>query len=227
MLAGISKSNSKFSRYTEWLEAFGIDYIVLDWEKNNYDDLRKCNALILTGGVDIFPEFYHEWEEGINREKYIPERDGFEFKLFDIAIENNYPILGICRGMQLINCRLNGNLISDIETVRGVNHRKISDTEDRLHGIKISKGSLLFEIVGVESGIVNSSHHQAVDRLGEGLVAAAKSDDGIIEAIEWRDKSNKNFLLGIQWHPERFEDIHNIFSEKIIKRLTYETRNYD
>jgi putative glutamine amidotransferase len=223
MKTGISKSDTKFERYVNWLESGNVDYIVLDWEKNNFEDIKQCASLLLTGGNDIFPEFYNDWEDGKNRDEYIPERDGFEFKLLDFAFSNNYPVLGICRGLQLINCKLNGSLINDIETIRGVNHRKISPTEDRIHHVNISENSLLYEVVKEKSGNINSSHHQAIDRLGEGLKISAKADDGIIEGIEWDDKTNKPFMLGVQWHPERTMDKESHFSKNILERFKKET----
>lgn len=223
--AAISKSNSKFPNYLKWLEEEGIHYEILDWEKNNFDDIKKCSSLLLTGGADIYPEFYNDWEEGKNKSDYIPERDGFEFKLLEFALENNYPILCICRGLQVINCKLNGSLINDIETIRGTNHRKISDAEDRIHKVNIDEATLLFNVVNKKQGNVNSSHHQAIDRLGEGLIVTAKADDGIIEGVEWAEKENKPFFLAIQWHPERMLDKSSPFSRNILKRFKEETNN--
>jgi putative glutamine amidotransferase len=220
---GISKSNSSFPKYCNWLEENNLPYIVLDWEKNNFDDINKCSSLLLTGGVDIFPEFYNDWEDGKNRGDYIPARDGFEFKLLDYAFANNYPVLGICRGLQLINCKLNGSLINDIETIRGTNHEKITGSEDRIHNVNVKNDTLLHELVNVTSGSINSSHHQAIDRVGEGLIVSAKADDGIIEAIEWDNKEGKPFLLAVQWHPERMPDKDSAFSKNLIDRFREET----
>lgn len=220
---GLTRSDRNFHNYTKWLEENNFPYIVMDWEKNNFDDIKICSSLMLTGGADIFPEFYNDWEDGNNREDYIPDRDGFEFKLLDYALENNYPVLGICRGLQLINCRLNGSLINDIETVRNKNHRKISDTEDRYHNVNINRNSLLYEITGEESGMINSSHHQSIDRVGEGLRVSAKAADGIIEAVEWKEKNGKPFLLAVQWHPERMLDKSCVFSQNIVNRFREET----
>lgn len=222
-LIGLTRSNSSFNKYCNWLDENNLPYIVLDWENNNFDDINKCSSLILTGGVDIFPEFYNDWEDGKNREEYIPARDGFEFKLFDYALKNNYPVLGICRGLQLINCRLNGSLINDIETVRNTNHRKISQGVDRYHNVNVKPGTLLFEITGQQKGEINSSHHQAIDRVGEGLIVSAKADDGIIEAVEWEDPAGKPFLLAVQWHPERFNDKTSVFTKNILERFRKET----
>ncbi len=222
-IIGITKSDSKFMRYTDWLDANSLKYIVLDWDTDNFDDLKKCSSLLLTGGVDIFPEFYNDWEDGKNRDDYIPARDGFEYKLLDYAFENNYSVLGICRGLQVINCKLKGSLINDIETIRGTNHRKISQTEDRMHNVNVRENSLLHGLVNQTSGIVNSSHHQSIDRLGEGLMISAKADDGIVEAIEWEEKEGKPFLLAIQWHPERVPDRQSPFSKNILDKFREET----
>ena len=219
----VSRCDKRFEFYTDWLESTGIKYKILDYKENNFDDIKECSSLLLTGGDDIFPEFYNDWEEGRNRSKFVPERDGFEFKLLDYALKNSMPILGICRGMQLINCRLNGSLISDIETIRGKNHRKISDSQDREHEVNVLENSLLYEIIQNKRGKINSSHHQAVDRLGEGLVITAKADDGIIEAFEWSERESKPFFLGIQWHPERMPDKESPFTKKILLRFKKET----
>jgi putative glutamine amidotransferase len=220
---GISKSNSKFKFYTDWLERENFPYEVLDWEKDNFDDIKKCSSLILTGGADIYPELYNEPESITENEEYLPARDNFEFRLFDYAMENKYPVLGICRGMQLINCRLNGSLVNDIETLRGTNHRKITQTEDRIHPVKIIEDSLLYNITGKSEGEINSSHHQAVDKPGKGLMVNAAATDGITEGIEWEVKEGKPFLLAIQWHPERFKDAASPFCKNIIERFREET----
>ncbi len=220
---GLTKSNSNFKNYSSWLDENKLPYIILDWETNNFVDIKKCSSLLITGGADIFPEFYNDWEDGKNRSDYIPARDGFEFKLLDYALENNYPVLGICRGLQVINCKLKGSLINDIETIRGTNHRKISNTEDRLHNVNIKYYTLLYDLINEDKAIVNSSHHQAIDRIGEGLMISAKADDGIIEALEWGDKAGKPFLLAVQWHPERMPDKNNPISKSIIEKFREET----
>lgn len=221
----ITRSDTKFANYLSWLESEQMPYEILDWEKNNFEDIKECSSLIMTGGVDIFPEFYNDWEDGKSRGEYIPSRDGFEFKILEFALENDYPILGICRGLQVINCKLKGSLLSDIETIRKTNHRKIDTAHDRIHSVNIKENTLLHEIAGIKEGSVNSSHHQAIDRLGEGLIVSAKSDDGIIEAVEWLESDTKPFLLAVQWHPERMEDRTNPLCRNIINEFKQETNN--
>src|SRR4030095_5912732 len=118
-------------------------------------------------------------------------------------------VLAICRGLQLINIFFRGSLIFDLQEIRNVDHRKISDTEDRLHEVNIFKDTLLYNVVNEDRAMIASSHHQSIDRLGEGLMVNAKSDDGIIEGIEYLDKEDKPFFLGVQWHPERFRDFND------------------
>lgn len=221
--AGISKCDRSFEPYLKWLESAGIEYIILDYHKNNFDDIKKCSSLVLTGGDDIFPEFYNDWEDGVDRSKYKPERDGFEFKLLDYVLDRKIPLFAICRGLQLTNCKLNGSLINDLETVRHVNHKKINESLDREHKVDVYENTLLYETIKQKEGTVNSSHHQAIDRLGEGLIVTSKSQDGIIEGIEFADKTNKPFFIGVQWHPERMADKSSPFTKNIAERLKTET----
>lgn len=220
---GISRCDRKFEFYLDWLKSQAVDYVVLDYHLNNFDDIKQCSSLLLTGGDDIFPEFYADWEDGKDRSNYKPERDGFEFRLLDYALANSMPVLGICRGMQLINCKLNGSLISDIKTVRNIEHRKISDTEDREHEVMLTEGTLVHNIIKEKHGTVNSSHHQGIDRLGEGLIVSARSHDCIIEAIEPDNKNSMPFIIGIQWHPERMKDLSSPFRTNVLKRFKKET----
>ncbi len=221
--AAVSRCERRFDKYLGWLKRGGIEHEVLDWEQNNFDAVKNCSSLVLTGGVDVFPEFYADWEDGMNRNDYIPARDGFEFRLLDYAFENGIPVLGICRGMQLINCRLNGSLINDIKTIRGTDHMKISKDEDRLHEVNVFEDTLLHSIVASTNGVINSSHHQSVDRLGEGLRVSSKAPDGIIESVEWEDTGSKPFMLCIQWHPERMTGGTPSFTDNILEAFKKET----
>jgi putative glutamine amidotransferase len=223
--AAISLCDSKFDNYIKWLESAGIEYNIIDYRKNNFDDIEDCSSLLLTGGVDIFPEFYNDWEDGMERDKYKPERDGFEFKLLDFALNNNLPVFGICRGMQLINCKLNGSLINDIKTVRNLNHDKINDM-DITHEVNILNKTILSTIINEVKGEINSSHHQAIDRPGEGLKVSAKSTDGIIEAIEWAEPGGHAFMIAVQWHPERMKNMNSPFSKNLLLKFKEETEKH-
>lgn len=224
MKIGISSSEAKFTRYTDWLEYNNISFEILNYS-NFEEDLKKlndCNGLILTGGVDIYPELYCDWDTLKTKGSYNPERDGFELNLLEKALELKIPVFGICRGLQLINVFFRGSLIFDIEETRNVSHRKISKIKDRIHKIHIIKDSLLYDIIGLSETEVNSSHHQAIDRLGEGLMINAKSSDGIVEGIEFSDKKDKSFLIGVQWHPERLHDLNDPAAINILKRFISE-----
>ncbi|HMS34844.1 MAG TPA: gamma-glutamyl-gamma-aminobutyrate hydrolase family protein [Ignavibacteria bacterium] len=228
MIIGLSRVEKRLERYTGWLDNNNIEYTVLDYEKHDtdIDKLDECSGLILSGGVDIYPEIYCDWDTAETKGTYLPERDGFELNLLEKAIENKMPVLGICRGCQLINVYFRGSMIFDIEDIRKVNHRKISKTEDRTHGIRIIKDTLMYEIVQEDYAEVNSAHHQSADRLGEGLMMSAKSDDGIVEAIEYADKTGKPFFIGVQWHPERFSDLNAPVSKNILDKFISECKSY-
>ncbi|MEO8447660.1 MAG: gamma-glutamyl-gamma-aminobutyrate hydrolase family protein [bacterium] len=223
-MIGVTKTESKFDRCIKWLDHFKADYIILDYE-NHEKDLKKfddCSGLLLTGGVDIYPEIYCDWDTVKTKGTYKPERDGFELKLLEKAIERNIPILAICRGLQLVNVYYRGSLIFDLEEIRGVDHTRISPTEDRTHNIKIFEDTLLYDITNQTEAKVTSSHHQSIDRLGEGLMVNAKAVDGVIEGIEYFDKSNKAFFIGVQWHPERFLDFDEPCSGAILEKFISE-----
>lgn len=224
MKIGLTRTSSKMQKYTDWLDNYNLNYEILDYENANegYEKILECSGLILTGGVDIYPEVYCDWENNEDKGKFNPKRDGFELNLLNLVFEKKLPVLAICRGMQLINVYFRGSLIYDLWDIRKVNHRKISDTEDRFHGITIFENSLLNKITGETRAEVSSSHHQAVDRLGEGLIINAKSDDGIVEGLEFADKKDKSFMLGIQWHPERNKDFNLPTSFNILQAFLNE-----
>ena len=215
-MIGITVCENNFDLYLRWLEHFNAKFAVIDFRENDaLDKFSSVSGLILSGGIDIYPELYNDWESKEDTGKYNSNRDGFEYKLIEYALKYEIPILGICRGCQLLNVYFNGSLIYDIPTIRKVNHNKIDKDTMRLHNINIVKDTILYNCVNKETGIVNSSHHQSVDRLGEGLMISSRADDGIIESIEYADKSNKSFLMGIQWHPERLTNYNDEFSKNI------------
>ncbi len=176
---------------------------------------EQCGGLLLTGGSDVDPEAYampHSSNK-VNATthpsltKVSRRRDDQEYQLLKWALEDDKPILGICRGMQLINVFLGGSLHPDIAINlpsahdHEVNiHKK--DFHHLAHRLQINPGSQLSKALGIDTIAANSLHHQTINKLGDGLVATARSEDGIIEAIELTDA---RFLIGIQSHPEALE----------------------
>ncbi|MET0107044.1 MAG: gamma-glutamyl-gamma-aminobutyrate hydrolase family protein [Sedimenticola sp.] len=165
--------------------------------------LNRLDGLILSGGHDITPEFYGGENHPLLRDPS-RERDEFEFELVNTALSRNIPTLGICRGIQVINVVLGGDIIQDIPEQLGsqIHHDDPGRPRETLaHPVTIARDSLLSKLVGADELNVNSFHHQAVGRLGSGLTTTARAADGIIEGVELPSHS---FMLGIQWHPETF-----------------------
>lgn len=157
------------------------------------------DGLLLTGGGDIDPARYGQELNGSNTPK--PERDRTELALARAYLEAGKPILGICRGHQILNVVLGGTMVQDLGEHLNLFHRKI--TEDRVHPIRAQEGSILHTLYG-ETFPVNSAHHQAADVLGEGLVVTARSESGVVESIELPGRP----VLGVQFHPERMTCEH-------------------
>lgn len=159
---------------------------------------RRCDALVLTGGDDLDPALYGETL--LNDSVHVdPERDTFELSLTHAFLCQKKPILGICRGCQVLNLALGGDLYQDLPTQLGVQHL---DSELR-HPIICGKGSVLADLFGPHF-LVNSTHHQSVRRIAPGLQVTARAKDGIIEAFESTNPAQ--LLWGVQFHPERLTD---------------------
>jgi len=159
-----------------------------------------CDAILLPGGIDVDPRFYGE-----NPHQKLgtvqSDMDESAFKLLEVVFERKMPVLGICRGEQVLNVALGGSLYQDIPAnyeKESILHEQKAHTSLALHTIKIEKGTMLYDILGEETVGVNTYHHQAVKALGKDLIASAVAPDGIIEAIESKDRT----ILGVQWHPE-------------------------
>lgn len=229
---GISFSEAKYSNYPAWIigENSSIEIVALSWEKQNVEDLNKCHGLLLTGGVDIDPFFYEpsilnypnqpaEW----NR-----KRDLFEMDLFNSSTQKKIPILGVCRGLQLVNVALGGTLLSDIEAIGKTNHRSKQGV-DHVHAIQILEGSLLQGVTMINGGEVNSAHHQSINKVADSLaVNCISQPDGIIEGVEWKDKQNRSPMICVQWHPERINNKEqNALSKNIRDWFLLEAQKYN
>jgi putative glutamine amidotransferase len=134
-----------------------------------------------------------------------PDRERTDFALLDHAFAQHKPVLAICYGIQSLNVHLGGTLVQDIPQALGTAIEHDWDDEnglpDTLHDAQIEPGSQLAQLAGGTKALVNSSHHQSVDKPGRGLRVTARSEDGVVEAVEWAGDSN--WVLGVQWHPER------------------------
>ncbi|HEY0679053.1 MAG TPA: gamma-glutamyl-gamma-aminobutyrate hydrolase family protein [Chitinophagaceae bacterium] len=199
-----TENKEKHQFYIEWLRLDDKpDIVSLSVEADNAEEVKRCDALVLSGGVDIHPSFYDGAEEYPNMPSngWRKDRDLFERSAFAYAIQSSIPIFGICRGMQFINVILNGTLTQDLgDQALNKVHK---GGPDKRHEVIIERDSLLHEITGLVNGEVNSAHHQSIKRIGHGLMVNCRAIDGTIEGIEWMTKHNKPFLLGVQWHPER------------------------
>ena len=168
--------------------------------------LALLDGLILAGGADIDPSSYGEPRDPHTVDT-VPERDRFEIALVRAAIERDLPLLGICRGMQLINVACGGTLIQHLPDRfgHGEHRRVVGSFEGSDHEVNLVEGSLAQAAAGQPVHTTKSHHHQGVDCLGAGLVVSGTSafEDELAEAIE---VPGKRFVLGVQWHPEADPD---------------------
>lgn len=197
---GVSVTNTMKATCTRSIElAGGIPVILaVTNDVTLIDDmLDKLDGLMLSGGEDIDPSWYNEEKSehlgGVNA-----KRDDFELMLFKKATDRNIPILGVCRGQQMINVAMGGTLYQDLPTEKP-SDIKHSVPDETAHTVRIEAGSLLAQIVGTTELGVNSHHHQAVETLAPGLKATAWSPDGVIEAV---DAYPVRQIMAVQFHPE-------------------------
>lgn len=225
--------SEKYASYQRWLRAVDPEVEVVDLYTYSTPAeavtlMKECSGLLLTGGPDVNPVRYGQPEKAALCEPPDEHRDALELALIESATEANMPILGICRGAQILNVAFGGTLIADIPTVVGteIEHRQV-DGVDSHHAIHSEPGSLIKRICRSLDGEINSAHHQSVERLATIFTPSATSPDGVIEAFEWGDAAmgGKPFLLAVQWHPERM-DYGNPFSLPIAQHFVSEVAAY-
>lgn len=193
MRIAIGGKPEKTANYVRYVESMGAVPVVTLLSS----EIRDCDGLVLPGGGDITPAFYGEQNHG--SVSIDTELDILQLQAFDLAVQSGMPVLGICKGLQVINVGLGGTLVQDLEPSMGQRHRY--DAGDKYHESVILQGTWLHKLYGGNT-VVNSAHHQAIDRLGKGLCVVSRCPlDGCIEAI-----AHKNLpVIGVQWHPERID----------------------
>ena len=195
-----------YENYTNPIIKFGgvplvIPTVTEESRDTLYSLMDMCDGFLFTGGVDIDPTHY-----GMKKldtcGTIVAKRDEFELLAFDYALSTGKPILGICRGCQLMNVALGGTLCQDIpsEHPDAIRHTSDSVVNPTLHEIDIPDNSPLLKLSGAPRVKINSFHHQCTDKLGRGLKLLATSTDGIPEGVYL---DGERYLVGVQWHPER------------------------
>ena len=177
----------------------GMRWVELNDPEQAVQDALTCDGLLLPGGGDMDPKFYGQARIPACGEPNLL-RDAAEPLLLRAFLAADKPVLGICRGIQVMNAVLGGDLYQDIKPFEHLPH---NDHWAKVHTVTVRRGTLLSHILGQDTVLVNSQHHQAVDRVAPGFTLAALSEDGIVEAIE---KPAARFCLGVQWHPEWLSD---------------------
>ena len=189
------------SKYIESLAraGAGMRWVELSDPEQAVQDALTCDGLLLPGGGDMDPKFYGQARIPACGEPNLL-RDAAEPLLLRAFLAADKPVLGICRGIQVMNAVLGGDLYQDIKPFEHLPH---NDHWAKVHTVTVRRGTLLSRILGQDTVLVNSQHHQAVDRVAPGFTLAALSEDGIVEAIE---KPDARVSLGVQWHPEWLSD---------------------
>ena len=203
--------------YLEGIRAAGGIPFILPLTKSEEENstlLIMCDGLLMTGGQDVNPRLYGQTAAS-HCGPTCPERDAMEPHLFNEALKLNKPVLGICRGLQMINVALGGTLYQDLpsQTNTSINHRMKPPFDRECHQVNLVPGTALQRLLQVGNMGVTSNHHQGIDALGQGLEVMATSEDGIVEAISL---PSKKFVWAVQWHPE-YDHLKNIFSQMIFQ----------
>ena len=188
--------------YVKAIEHAGGRPVLVPPSEDAVDEtLHALDALVFSGGSDVNPETYgqdpHPETKGV-----VPERDRAELTLLEAALARDVPVLAVCRGSQVLNVALGGDLIQHLPEVVGDEKHRHTPGTFADHDVTLERGTRLAELLG-EHAPVKSHHHQGFGRLGSGLRPAARAEDGTLEAVE---DPSKRFALGVLWHPEAGDD---------------------
>ena len=202
--------------YLRTLDAAGAIPVVLPPTGTDHLEalLDRLDGLCLSGGPDLDPAAYGAPERHAQLGPTEPSLDAFELSLARLALDRGLPILAICRGAQALNVACGGTLHQHID-----GHRQTKPATEATHHVELVKGSRLHRIAKTQTLPVNSFHHQAVDRVGEGLRVVGRADDGTIEAIE-----GAGFLVGVQWHAETMHAHRPLFEALVTAAARTELR---
>jgi len=180
--------------------------------------LDGVDGLIITGGPDIDPAAYGQQAHPATNEPPV-ERDAWEFALLDAAVRRGLPVLGVCRGAQVVNTALGGTLHQHLPDLLGHTDHQKGNAVFGTSAVRIEPDTRLAALVG-ESLDAQCYHHQAIDKLGDGLIVSAQDSDGVIEAVEI---PGENFVLAVQWHPEERLDDLRLFAAVVQAAAVYAT----
>ena len=194
----------------EYLHAVDSNVVLIDFMKvkksKRLETFEKVSGLLLSGGRDVHPSTYGK-KDSLKICVTHKKRDEVELFLLGQSFKDSLPILGICRGHQIINASLNGELIQDIPSQYKasveITHRDPEEKNYVYHQIELDQDSEILKLYGQATFEVNSFHHQAVKVHGEGMKIVAHAADGLNEASEWAKGLDDRWVIGVQWHPER------------------------
>ncbi|MBR9974784.1 MAG: gamma-glutamyl-gamma-aminobutyrate hydrolase family protein [Bacteroidetes bacterium] len=195
--------------YVRWLRRLNpdLDILFLTPGMDVPHTLDAAQGLLLPGGGDPDPALYGKPElRPLCR--IDAARDTLEFETIRAAFDRRLPMLGICRGLQVTNVALGGTLVADLPTAGFDGHHWLDG--DRRHDLIVLPGTELSAITGEASTWVNSAHHQGADIIAPRLAVSARSNDGVIESLEWAQPAGRPFLLLVHWHPERLPESHPV-----------------
>lgn len=212
IVIGVSKLSPN---YAKWLNQLHTGLELVDFyalgTREVPSHFHTITGLLLTGGGDVDPSLYDRAADLPYCRDVDAKRDKLETVLIELAFKLGIPLLGICRGQQMLNVVRHGSLYPDIPAFFHEPLVHYDEKGDVMHMVTVDTGSRLYMLTHTAGGMVNSSHHQAVNRIGNDFKPSAFSSDGLIEAIELDRSVDHPFCMAVQWHPERM-DIENPMS---------------